>query len=509
MAFPLVEGRLMDVFVYSKEVSEFRTLILIMVGLTVLQIIIRYFADKIENVISQEMILGENKKIIKFLMTCHTNQVIAFEPTYLHSRIIQDTSAIIEFYLESVRNLLNNVLIMVIAAIVLYRVSGYILLSLAIFIIIYSVIYYVFKEKIFVAHKSLMESSNDCFSFRNSFYINFLETKVRRIESELEKRLNTKENTLMMEIKRYFTLNFRMTTLRISSSSLFQFAGFALGGIAVLRGHITLGVFSYIMQYFVMLLSTVDQIFEFGRNYQTYKASISRMDEIFAIQQENDGEIYLNSIDEIQIDELNYKYNKEEPWMYKNNINLTFVPRKVYSISGENGVGKTTLFMLIAGMFRDDNLHGDIKINGNSIHKININHYRKTMVSIMLQNTSTEGLTVREYVSCFSLNAIIEAQLKRKEFRKIFESEQFNIMEIMDKKFSQLSGGEKKLVDLFICLSKDADVYLLDEPTANIFSELREGIIQLLQCISEKGKIVIVITHDKELISQSVPYVLR
>jgi ATP-binding cassette subfamily C protein len=165
--------------------------------------------------------------------------------------------------------------------------------------------------------------------------------------------------------------------------------------------------------------------------------------------------------------------------------------------------------MLMTGIYKEKNVIGDIILNGLPIHRVVMNHFREKCISVMLQQSFTVGLTVREYISSFLSECDLQRILSTEYYRTTFACSEFNIMETMEKNFDHLSGGEKQLINLFICLTKDASLYILDEPTSNIFPDLRENIIEKLQQVVAEGKIIVVSTHDKELVTKSVPYVLK
>lgn len=79
--------------------------------------------------------------------------------------------------------------------------------------------------------------------------------------------------------------------------------------------------------------------------------------------------------------------------------------------------------------------------------------------------------------------------------------QQLNLNHLMDKKVSQLSGGELQRVAIAECLSMDADVYLLDEPSAYLDAEQRLDVSKIIQRHAfENKKTVLVVDHDVLLI---------
>lgn len=70
------------------------------------------------------------------------------------------------------------------------------------------------------------------------------------------------------------------------------------------------------------------------------------------------------------------------------------------------------------------------------------------------------------------------------------------LLDLLDSKVSQLSGGEKKKVAIGQLILKEADLILLDEPTANIQKEYAQELIDIIY-EEFKGKILIIASHDK------------
>lgn len=301
LAIPLIQGELVDVFVYSKSMRAFYRGLAWLIALTAVQLIVRYFATRLSWVKKEASILTLNQKILGRLFKSNTEQVIAYEGTYLHSRILQDSAVIIEFFYITVSTLASNLLLMFVASAILFSVNAYILLSLAVFIPVYFFIYWLFKEKLYAASKETIEAGDACFSVRNTCYRNYTEIKARKREEEAQKGLRVKESILMACIRENVLLNYVLSSVKIGTNATFQFLGFAIGGLAVLNGHMTLGVFTYVIQYFAMLLGTTEELLTVGAGYQKYKASLARLNDVLHIQEDVDGDGVIDSVEAIEV----------------------------------------------------------------------------------------------------------------------------------------------------------------------------------------------------------------
>lgn len=169
-------------------------------------------------------------------------------------------------------------------------------------------------------------------------------------------------------------------------------------------------------------------------------------------------------------------------------------------------MGKSTLFMLLTGVYGNRQLEGELSINGLPLETIDTNYFRKNCVSIMLQQSTDIGLTVREYMSTVVLESVLEQLLAQEAYKNVFKTPFFDLHEVWDKPFDVLSGGEKQLINLLACVSKKASLYLLDEPTAHIFPGLKRSVAILLEHLAESGTLVIVTTHEDALFSNAQSY---
>ncbi len=160
-----------------------------------------------------------------------------------------------------------------------------------------------------------------------------------------------------------------------------------------------------------------------------------------------------------------------------NQVDLSLDSSHIYILVGKNGCGKSTLFNVISGYDRD--YSGRVQLNDLS-------------VGYLLQSDMLfRNLTVRE-------NLILQAAAihKDKETGLVERiSRQLDLQNLLDRRVSELSGGEKKKVSIGQIMLKDTDVVLLDEPTANIQKTYARDIIRTINNAFE-DKILVISSHD-------------
>lgn len=151
----------------------------------------------------------------------------------------------------------------------------------------------------------------------------------------------------------------------------------------------------------------------------------------------------------------------------------------VYILQGESGIGKTTLLNLLCGYLKPDT--GEIKKQPN------------LKIGYMFQEDMLfHNLTVRENLN-IKCNAIELDESKREKTMDKY-CNRFKITNKLDCRVSSLSGGEKKRVQMVMLAMDDCDVWLLDEPIANLDMDNSNIIIQYL--FGLKNKVVFIVSHQ-------------
>lgn len=165
-----------------------------------------------------------------------------------------------------------------------------------------------------------------------------------------------------------------------------------------------------------------------------------------------------------------------------NNINLEFESGHVIGLLGSNGSGKTTLIKLINGLLTPD--EGKILVDGK-----NIGVETKKIISYLPDQTYIEnGMTIKECIKFF------------KDFYEDFDEDKakdiLNKFEIpLNKKFGQLSKGNKEKLQLALVMSRNARLYILDEPIAGVDPGIRDFVIQTALDAMSPDSSLIICTH--------------
>ncbi len=191
---------------------------------------------------------------------------------------------------------------------------------------------------------------------------------------------------------------------------------------------------------------------------------------------------------------------------------LSFKEGELTSIIGPNGAGKTTFFDLISGFQNADS--GSIFLKDKDIS--NAQPYkiaRMGMVRTFQLTKVFDRMTVMENLLFSGSNIKNDSFLRsfiKLNSQKLYENSlrekaneimnDLNIGHMANSYARELSGGQKKLLELARSIINDPEILLLDEPLAGVNPKLAEDILSLITKLSESGITIIMVEHNIEAV---------
>lgn len=177
-------------------------------------------------------------------------------------------------------------------------------------------------------------------------------------------------------------------------------------------------------------------------------------------------------------------------------INLTLEKGEIHALLGENGAGKTTLMNILYGLYQPD--EGDISINGKEteVHSptdairagVGMVHQHFMLIPVF---TVTENVMLGD--ESMLAAGILDRNRAANRIREISES--YNLAVNPDDQVADLPVGVQQRVEIIKLLYREADILILDEPTAVLTPQEADELFKIMRSLAARGKSIIFITH--------------
>ncbi len=182
----------------------------------------------------------------------------------------------------------------------------------------------------------------------------------------------------------------------------------------------------------------------------------------------------------LEIKNLTKSYKKNYPVL--NDFTLSIPEGKIVGLLGPNGCGKSTLIKLISGLLQPDS--GEILVDGKKVGEES-----KAVISYLPERTYFNSwMRVEELISYFEE---FYADFDKNRALRLLEDLKIN----PKAKLKSLSKGTKEKVQLVLVMSRDAKLYLLDEPIAGVDPAAREYILSTIVGNYNPSASIIITTH--------------
>ena len=191
------------------------------------------------------------------------------------------------------------------------------------------------------------------------------------------------------------------------------------------------------------------------------------------------------------------------------NVNFSVEKGEFVAIMGESGSGKTTLLNILATL--DKPTSGEILLDGKSLVHISdkeVSAFRRKNLGFVFQDFNL--------LDTFSLrdNIYLPLVLAGEDYREMAQkirpiAQALHITELLEKYPYEVSGGQKQRTAIGVAALRDAEVLIFDEPTSGLDYKNMESVAGILSALSKRGKAILVISHDNELLMKICSRVIR
>ena len=485
-----------DDYITLKNYQGLITIISIMVGVLLFQVLFQFLFVYFTNLLGQKVVFDiRNKlfsKIISFKMSYYNKSSIG----RLVTRTVND--------METIASIFSQGLFMIIADLILMLsvLTVMVILSLKLSIIIFLILPFIivatrlFQMAMKVAFNQVRNEVANLNSFVQERLSGMKEIQIfnrQKIEYENFKNINERHKQAWLKTVWYNSIFFPISEIStsITIGLLVWYAGF--NNIAD-ENSVSLGTIFLFIQLSQMLFRPLRQIADKFNTLQMGMVAANRVFKILDTDEfVKDTGTNLDEIKgEIIFDKVNFSYEVNNPII--KNLSIEIKPGERVAIVGPTGSGKSTIIKLILRFFEINS--GKIYVDGTSIEKFSLKNLR-SQISLVSQDIFLFADSIYNNISLFKKN-ISKDKIEN-------AAQEIGILEFINKlpggfnynvkeRGVMLSEGQRQLISFLRAYVSNPKILILDEATSSIDSKTE----QLIQYATNKiieGKTSIIIAH--------------
>jgi ATP-binding cassette subfamily B protein len=200
----------------------------------------------------------------------------------------------------------------------------------------------------------------------------------------------------------------------------------------------------------------------------------------------------------IRLENVSFRYPNAERWAIRN-LTITLQPGEKLALVGENGAGKTTLVKLLARLYEPT--EGRILIDGVDIRLYDLYDLRQ-QIGVIFQDYQRFQLKVNENIAVGNIQELVNELRIQDSAQKsladtVIEGLPAKYDQVLGRRFKdgvELSGGQWQKIALARAYMRDAQLLILDEPTASLDARAEHEVFQRFSDLIE-GKMAVLISH--------------
>lgn len=495
-AIPFLIGMAAERGFQNKDIAFLATAALLYLGIEITKTIFEFgqfslfsfLGNRIIHEVRVDLVKHVQKMPLEFFNQNSTGRIV--------TRLTNDPNTLAELFTDGVVTAFVQTVILASILISLLIISVSLTLQALILVPIFTYIAYWLTEKIKLIlmdqKKKLAEINGFLAESFNGMKIIQILNQQKKSTAHMNQLSSDYWNLNMKSVKAYALMQPSMNLL---NASVVISALYLAGGSAI-KGEIALAALIAFVLNSQDIIHPIREILEKYQQFQNSLTSADRLKTLFSHPDEKfDETIEVQSKlkGNIEFQNVTFRYQKDLPAVL-DQVSLNIKPGQSLALTGRTGSGKTTFVSLLLRFY--DISDGQILIDGQNIQEISPLILRRRMALIqqdpyLFKGTLKDNIILGDStITDQQLNHAFELVGFKDYLSRTGRSLDFEVLE----KGSNLSLGERQLIAFLRVLSRDPDLVILDEATANVDSET-ENLIQKATLEIMKNKTCVIIAH--------------
>lgn len=496
LIIPFTYQQLLDRAFPEKNKSLFVLMVIVMLGC--------YFFNCISNIAKDYFLAKIAEGIVRTLRIEINNKISVLRYCYFDDHNFSEILSKYNKELETIKDncgymlikVFSNILTFVSASVIIAYIDWKILILSLVILSIYFLNGKYWGRKVERLAEKAMQCNEDSINSLTENYRNVLITKLysayKFVNSKFKVKCDAQYKTQIdLEVAYSVNINSGSGIIYILSAFIWF-----IEGIGLFMGRQTIGSITALINYQSMLIAPLTFFAEFVNSYKGTIISIKRIMAILCSQEEvMSGDDLEEKIEKIQYKNVDFRYHEEGEKVIEG-AELVLQKGTVNALIGGSGCGKSSLIKMLLRLYPVTG--GEIYVNEKQLNAISLESLRRKIVMVAQESIFYSGSIDENLKLAQEINS--EDIIKYSKMLGIYE-EVMNMPDkwdtILNEGTSNLSGGQKKRLDILRALLKNPEIIIFDESTASIDLERRKLFFELIEKL-KKEKIIILVTHNIE-----------
>lgn len=496
MRIPLTSRELLDNAFPNRNMQLFTTMVIVMLSC--------YFMVAVLNVLKDYLLAHIAESISLKLRTQLNSKISVMKYSYFDKHNLSEVLSKYNKEVDTVKEncgymlvkTLSNVVTFILASAMIIILDWRIMVVSMALLFLYILNNRYWGKKVKALAEKSMECNEEAIGSLTENYRNVLITKLYSAYEYVNEKFHanyTKQYNTQMNLEVVYSVNINSGGLLIY---LLADLIWLIGGFGIINGVLTIGTVTALINYQGMLISPMAFFSEFNNSYQGTVIALKRLYSVLCFEEENNEGTVIrsNNIEKVDFHDVSFRYRKDVPVL--DNVNIQLRKGTIVGFIGGSGCGKSSLVKMLLRLYAP--YKGTISIDGEKIQDISINSLRNRIAFVAQDSLFFRGSILEN----LKMGNVVD-NTKLIEYSKLLDL--YDEIVCLPKKWdtelnagtSNLSGGQKKRLDVLRALMKESDIIIFDESTASIDIERRKRLFEILDKIKQE-KIIIFITHNIE-----------
>lgn len=502
-AMPLLIEYTLDTYIIANDIDGLYVMLLLMLGLLLLQTVVRYFHSLMTNTLGQSVIRDLRIDVFNHITRLRLKYFDNTPIGRIITRTVSDLETIANIFSEGLIQIIGDVLQLVVIIGVMFYTDWELTLIVLIPMPIMIAATYIFKE----AMKSAFQDVRKWISNLNTFLqehitgVSIIQYFARE-EQEMRKFkvANAEHRNAHIRANWYFSIFFPVIEI-IMALALGLLVWY--GSKSILAEEISPGVVVAFIMYINMIFRPIRELVDKFNTLQMGMVSAERIFDVLDTKEFTPNQGTLQPADikgEIVFDRVWFAYDAEK-WVLKD-ISFRIKPGETLALVGSTGAGKSSVINILSRFYEINK--GSILLDGEDIRRYELNYLRRT-IGTVLQDVFLFSDSIAENISLgnpsITREQIIEAAREVGAHNFIMRMPGGYDYQVQERG-ATLSSGQAQLISFIRAMVHNPRILVLDEATSSVDTETEE-LIQLATDKLMQGRTSIVIAHRLSTIQKA------